>query len=155
MFDCGAHGGYPETPVAHMTRTLGTDGLVVESVPETPEVPGRQHFYAGRQFQLFGPDPVGLNNYIRTVAVIQDGKRWMFNVTGQAQPFEDTAAYQRRRVKDRLTDDMLVDYCQSLGLPLADPDFFCGPCVLVETHEKSPFPVLSLRQARRELGLEP
>lgn len=61
----------------------------------------------------------------------ESGSRWVFQQFGEPLDFEDTDAYLSRRIRDRLTPTMLVDYCAALGLRPFDDAFYTGPCVML------------------------
>ena len=56
----------------------------------------------------------------RDVAAVKDGKSWEFWNAGNPLSFEDLGAYKRRKVADRLTDEMVIDYCRKCGIDLED-----------------------------------
>lgn len=154
IFDNGIQGGDPSTTVGYLSRTLAVQGVVVVSVPDVSVV-GHPSRYGARQFEMFAPIATGFLNYVRTISVVRDGSRWRFDANGTVQDFEDVEAYQRRRVADRFTATMLVDYAASLGLRPFDPDFFIGPCALVRNPATPPpnAVVLSLRDAQKWAGI--
>ncbi|WP_205649263.1 hypothetical protein, partial [Schaalia canis] len=58
--------------------------------------------------------------------------------------FEDRGAYESRRVVDRFTPAMLVEYCAALGLRPFDEDFYADECyriVKVAKGWESPRPI--------------
>jgi hypothetical protein len=57
-------------------------------------------------------------NLVWDVSAFNEGGRWVWQRTGQIQPFEETAAYNNRRIKDRFTKEMLIRYCDALSIPL-------------------------------------
>ena len=65
--------------------------------------------------------------------------------------------YKRRKVVERFTPSMLVDYAAALGLEPFGGDFFPGPCLLVLNPAVPPSVavVLSLRDAQRWAGIVP
>ena len=79
----------------------------------------------------------------------QDG-RWEFYQSGEPLPFEDLEAYERRRVRDRFTPEMLDAYCAALGLRPFDPDFYLASGIV--RYDDEPVPLLSpvLRFLRRK-----
>lgn len=156
-FDCSVQGGDPSTTVGYLARTLKTQGVVVVSIPDAPEGPGRPRRFGARQFEMFAPISTDFLNYVRTVSVVRDGERWRFDANGTVQDFEDVETYKRRRVAERFTSEMLVNYTAALGLRPFDGDFFPGPCVLVRNPAVPPpgALVLSIRDAQRWAGIVP
>lgn len=156
LFDNGANGGDPDTTVGYLAEKILCQGLVVESIPGATTTTGPRR-YGAIQFEMFGPVRTDFLNYVRTVSVTQDGTRWRFDQGGTVQDFEDLAAYRRRRVVDRFTLSMLIDYAAALGVHPFDPDFYLGPSVLV----MSPLPTdvglrsMSIAEAQRMHGIRP
>jgi hypothetical protein len=154
-FDCSIRGTDAVSAVGHLSQTIGCEGLAVRAVPHipTPE-PGR---LGAIQFEMFAPHRTGFLNYLRTIAVTHDGRRWRFDTWGEAQPFEETAAYAARRVKDRFTSDMLERYCEAVGVHVFDPASYGPRSALVESRVRLPEDgrVMSLRQTQTWLGIVP
>jgi len=79
--------------------------------------------------------------------------RWEFEEWGEPFPFEEVEQYQARRIKDRLTPEMVERYCGHLGIDLFNPDFYSGRACIFETqvHPDTPkllsFPNQSGKQA--------
>jgi hypothetical protein len=47
--------------------------------------------------EMFGPEGTGSLKSIRSVGVSSDGSRWSFDLSGEAQPFEDTEEYLSKK----------------------------------------------------------
>ena len=156
VFDCGVNGGDQISSVGYLSRTVHCQGLVVCAVGYTPYLgPDRPGRYYGLQFQMFGPRQTHFLNYVRGVSLVQDGDRWHFDVSGEVQDFERVDAYSARAVRERFTEQMMIDYCAALGLRPFDEDFYPGPAALV-VNPALPRPgtlVLTLAQAQKRLGL--
>jgi len=155
VFDCGVQGGDPSTTVGFLARTMRIQGVVVVSIPDVPAGPEQPERYGARQFEMFGPVATDCLNYVRTISVVRDGCRWRFDANGTIQDFEQVEAYKRRRVVERFTSSMLVEYAAALGLEPFNEAFFPGPCVLV-TNPAVPPPgavVLNIQQAQRWSGI--
>ncbi len=56
----------------------------------------------------------------RLISVMLDGNRWRFDTGGTPFAFEDMPAYDRRKLRDRLTPVMIESYLRKLGC-VADP----------------------------------
>jgi hypothetical protein len=155
VFDCGVQGGDPTTTVGYLARTLRLQGVVVVSIPDTPATAGRPQRFGARQLEMFAPMSTDFLNYIRTVSVVRDGDRWRFDANGTVQDFEDVGAYKRRRVAERFTGMMLVEYAAALGLRPFEGEFFPGPSVLVRSPAVPPpgALVLSLQDAQQRAGI--
>ncbi|WP_433380778.1 hypothetical protein ACQPZX_15920 [Actinoplanes sp. CA-142083] len=156
VLDCLYQGGNQVTTVGYLARTMRVQGLVVSSISDSRGAPGVPQRFGARQFELFAPIETDFLNYVRTISVIREGERWRFDAAGTVQDFEDEAAYARRKIADRFTEDMLADYCAALGLHPFDDDFYPGPSILLETDEPVPHGAyaLSLAEARRKWGYD-
>ena len=62
----------------------------------------------------------------RTVSAILDGERWAFFQRGARLSFEVVSNYRRRRVRERLNRDSLVDYLGTLLWDLGSPEFWAA-----------------------------
>lgn len=157
-FDCGIQGTDAVSTVGHLTRFLKLQGIAIRSVPDTRglkvENPGR---CGSVQFELFGPLQTEFLNYVRTVSVSHDGRRWRFDATGTIQDFEDVAAYSARNVKDRFNSQALSRYCESLGVRPFDEEFYGRRSFLVTSSAKIPRGGLSLgyKEAQAYQGIVP
>ena len=67
------------------------------------------------------------------VATYQDS-RWEFETWGERFPFEEIERYTAKRIKDRLTPDMISRYCSHFGIDLFNPDFYTGEACILETY---------------------
>lgn len=154
VLDCGYPHGDPVSTIGHLARSLQLHGVAITSIPGSSRPDGPAPFGA-RKLEMFGPVPTDFLNYVRTVSVVQDGSRWRFDANGIVQDFEDLDAYQRRRIAERFTASMLVEYAAALGLRPFDEDFYPGPSVLVRNPAVAPpgVLVLSLADARERLGI--
>ena len=113
-------------------------------------VPREQYRFPATQFELLGPEGEQPLHYVRTVSAgIFDSGRWSFEAHGAVQPFEQIARYGARRVRDRLTREMLVQYLQTLGIHADDPDFY-GTCHLFQENATYERRTMSVEQVRTE-----
>ena len=157
-FDCGLRGTDPIGTVAYLARTVGCHGLAIDVVPHTRGLPGLRHGgYGAVQFEMFGPSETAFLNYERTIAVAHDGGKWVFIASGTEQWFEETSAYQARRVRDRFTSDMLERYCQALELDIFNAAAYGPRAILVRSHADLPADayVMSLDEVQRWLEIVP
>lgn len=75
--------------------------------------------FQGTQFRYYhGPQR-------REIAVAMDESfRWQFVATGDPLPFEDLAAYQRRKRRDRFDRSMVFDYLRAIGYDCKAEEFW-------------------------------
>ena len=52
------------------------------------------------------------------------GEKWIFFADGEIQPFEDKRNYGRKQVKDRLNNEVIINYLKKGGYDLSNTDFF-------------------------------
>src|SRR5687768_5569801 len=96
-FDNSVLGSDTFGPVSYLAQQLGCRGVEIGCREGTAKRG------ASATFSLCGPEQTDWLNVIRSVAAVQDMGRWEWSASGTPQPFEDVSAYQRRRVRDRLT----------------------------------------------------
>ena len=60
--------------------------------------------------------------------------RWEFSEDGERLPFEEVDKYQAKKIKDRLTFEMVERYCGHLGIELFDPDFYAGAGYIIHSY---------------------
>jgi hypothetical protein len=135
-------------PVSYLAQQLGCRGVAIGYRE------GTARRGASASFSLYGPDQADWLNVVRSVAAVQDNGRWEWSASGTPQPFEDAAAYLRRRVRDRLTPDMLASYCGALGIRPFDESFYGLAGQVVENvGVTAPVRTETLEQARAWHGL--
>lgn len=150
IFDNSYTGGALSSTVSHLARALGTHGVAIVSIPQDEY--GQRVRWGARQFEMFGPIATDFVNFVRTISVVNEGGRWRFDANGTVQDFEDVTAYRRRRVADRLTNEMLEKYARALGIDPFSEAYYTGPSVLID----APRPELErigLSDARKRLGI--
>lgn len=80
--------------------------------------------YPARLLEVDGADGTSPLAMERSILVVNDGGRWVFETHGSAYPFENEAAYGNRVKSSRFTSEMLFGYLRSLGVPVdVDPDW--------------------------------
>ncbi|GEO95832.1 hypothetical protein [Kocuria turfanensis] len=115
---------------------LQVHGLQISSSPHTLRRDG-----TGRPgnmvFEIH--DPAGDGTRV-IAAQVGDGDRWVFTNIGRVRPFERTEAYGARRIRDRLSGEMIADYCAALGLFPFEEDFYGPRGLLLEQAPESYLP---------------
>jgi hypothetical protein len=125
--DNGHRGTDAFAPVSYLAVTHQCHGARVVAVPDssaalkTKSGKGR---YGAVIFELYGPKPNPILNYVRTIAAINDGGKWVFDQSGEPLAWERTELYNKRRIRDRFTFDALVEVTAGLGLRPFDEDFY-------------------------------
>jgi hypothetical protein len=135
FFDNGHHGTDATTPMAYLARTLGCRALRVVAVPhqEPRQENGRwRGRYGAIIFDLFGPKATNYSNTIRSIALMNDGGKWIFEERGDRLPFENAETYRAGRVRDRFPFELLARYLKELGLEPFNEQFYGSQAVLVE-----------------------
>lgn len=147
-FDNSVLGSDTFGPVSYLAQQIGCRGVAIGYREET------DRRGASASFNVYGPEQTDWLNVVRSVAAVQDYGRWEWSMSGTPQPFEDVAAYQRRRVRDRLTPDMLFAYCGALGIRPFDESFYGTAGQMVENvGVTAPVRTETLEQARAWHGL--
>ena len=75
-------------------------------------------FYKGFSFKKYAEEKI-----LRLVYTMQDPK-WIFHEQGEVLSFENTANYEKKRIKDRLNKDIIIEYCSRLGFDIANDNFW-------------------------------
>jgi len=136
-------------PVSYLAQQLGCRGVAIGCRK------GTARREASATFSLYGPEQTDRLNVVRSVAAVEDDGRWEWSASGSPQPFEDIGAYNRRRVRDRLTPDMIANYCGALGIRPFDEYFYGTAGQLVENVRiTGNVRTETLQQARAWHGLE-
>ncbi len=102
--------------------------------------------YPAVMWEVWAPKRMGGNEwgYRRSVAVSNNGGKWVFEESGEPYPFEERGRYATSRKRDRFTRDMLRRYLAASALDpfvegalRADAIF---PAILLETSVRGPAP---------------
>lgn len=60
----------------------------------------------------------------RIIQSYKDDDKWVFYETGNLLPFEETQYYKKRYIKDRLPNELIMQYLSSMGWDIAHRDFW-------------------------------
>lgn len=152
-FSNNARGTDAWNAVSYLCRELACHGISILNKPHTAH--GREGIAGAVRFEYFGPRQTHFLNYIRSITAAYDGRKWVFALGGQQQTFETPEAYKARSVRDRFTGDMLVDYCQKLGVSPYDESFYLNRGIVLKANRpvEPPNAIATLDQARQWLGL--
>jgi hypothetical protein len=146
-FDNGWQGSNVFSTMSYLAKLLRCRGLRIVAVDDTSardhELPPARREEGALMFELYVDHDTQWLNTERAIIVMRDGGPWKFLQSGNPLPFEDTTRYTARKVRDRFTYEMLVEYAAALGLRPFDEDFYLPPerptAVLVE-QEGGTFP---------------
>ncbi|MFD1709579.1 hypothetical protein FVQ98_11215 [Ottowia sp. GY511] len=132
----------------YLTRTLKVRSIAIVMVVDGPDSLGSMQFSYRNGTALVNlgtPEAPYYDFPTRSVAAHRESK-WEFREHGEPLPFEEFGSYRERRIKDRLTPEMIERYCGYLGISLFDLSFYDGVGRLIDfaapqgTVEVSSFP---------------
>ena len=122
-----------------LSKLMRTRALALDFSPEEPPCKDLPSQLPGVQMQIFDGKTARVGApYLRVIAAVLDGDRWVFDQSGEIQDFEDVANYTKRRIRDRFTVEMLDRYCRVLGVRLFDHDFYGPEAILMESDISHP-----------------
>lgn len=112
-FDNGA-GGTDAGPPCVLSSRIGVDSIRVVVADETVDSrSGKVAQYGATILEYYCN---GVER--RHIFAANDGGKWKFGEFGDPFPFENTAAYKAKSIKDRLTNAMLLGYLKDLDVKL-------------------------------------
>ena len=140
FFDNGLRMSDPESAVGHLCAVMPSRGIVVHCSPDRSEVTDRKalRIYGVVSFRMFGAHRTSWLNQERAIVAMNDGGSWVFSTEGTEQAFEEPEQYAARRIRDRLTDEMLERYCGACGIRLFDGAFYGPKAAIITTIQKLP-----------------
>ena len=126
-------GGNDQSFAHVMHRTLACAYIRACYIPDTIRGSGSTQTgnYGATIFAYYAPEASSIVS-TRDVCAMNDGGRWTFDQSGEPFAFEDTSKFSARRVADKFTPEMLDSYLSNFGIRKNDPDFYCGPYVLIQ-----------------------
>lgn len=148
-----AHGTDAQSRMSFLAEQIGCRGLRVVNVPNGI---GKGGGYGATILEIYGPKQEGQAlNYIRSIAAANDGGRWVFELDGTPQPFEEPEKYKARLVRDRFTPEMLDRYLRALKISAFDESFYLPEQALLLSMASSvpaSVQLYSLEEARAKYG---
>jgi hypothetical protein len=134
-FDNGWRGGDPASVIATLCELHGHRGVRASCVPHKPsKVNGGSQ--GSVVLEVYGPKGLPILNTERSIFAAYNGSKWEFGTHGKPLPFENIAAYEAKRVRDRFTPELLQKYLGELGIDAFNLEYYCAdkgtPAVLVE-----------------------
>lgn len=107
--------------VGHLAMKHGWDAVIACIVPDE----GYRGHLAARRLALYRRnDQDHRGGKVRDIAVSFDDRKWYFDSSGVPLPFENTFSYAAKRIRDRLTPAMVIEYCHHLGVRPFDETFY-------------------------------
>lgn len=120
-FQNGIQGSDPFPAMSYLARQMDVLAMRICCTPDRAAYPATiWEVYAPEA--LGGDPPLGCR---RSIAVMNDGGRWIFEESGVRYPFEQVECYSARRKRDRFTGEMLRDYLRHFGVELFTDEFLC------------------------------
>jgi hypothetical protein len=157
IFANGLRGNDVFSPVSYLPLRLNCRGLEVGYAPDRSKSARKDliRVWGHALFALYGPGNTDWLNRIRYISVSNDVSGWSFSESGNVQPYEEAQAYEKRRIQERLTFEMLERYCRELGVEVNKLDFY-GPrsCAVKITGRKHRCDIsMSIAEANSHLDL--
>jgi hypothetical protein len=157
IFSNGLRVNDVSSAVGHLPQVLQCRGLEISCTPDRSAVPRKDIIrpYGATTFSLYGPEKTDWLNRTRRISSYNEGDHWVFEAAGEIQHYEKTEHYQKRKIVDRFTPELLESYCGALGIEPFNENFYASSCLLAQTTKRaaSPGPVMSISEARSHLYL--
>jgi hypothetical protein len=64
------------------------------------------------------------DNKERIVRALYDNPKWTFFEKGEILPFENSEYYKKKKITDRMNNDIMKEYLLKLGVDINSPDFY-------------------------------
>ena len=132
------HGTCLNSDPPYLCEKLGGREIAVTLVRDIPKIkPGSTQFlykdYTRAEKVLSATGTDWCDQFPRRYITAHHESRWEFVEQGEPLPFEEVEQYQARRIKDRLTPEMVERYCSHFGIDLFNPDFYSGRACVFES----------------------
>jgi len=127
IFDNSSGGGDPSGVLGNLALRDAFRGVLVAHQPEDPPDGAWGHY----AFHIY--DRAGELGFLRTLSAIKDEGGWEWDEFGEQQPFEQPEFYQRRRIRDRLPLELLIEYCAAMGAHPFDVSWYGSRGLIVTT----------------------
>lgn len=138
-FDNGHRGTDATSVISFLAKRIGCMGIRVVAIPDQKEVSasGASGQHGATIMEVYGQDDTDFLNYIRSVSVTNDGKKWCFSQAGVPFHFENLSNYKNREVKERFTGELLESYLNDFGISPFNEDFYMPSGTKASLVEKS------------------
>ena len=126
FFDNGWRGTDAFSAISYLSERLKCRGVRALYVPHSlsRESGNEKGRYGATLLERYSPSHVEALNVERSVAVVFDGRRWVFSQSGRQLDFESPSEYENRVVKERFTKDMLAKYLKCLNISAFEERFY-------------------------------
>ena len=124
--------GAVELPTWSAAEGLGVSGYHICNIPNTISKDQRSGAWGAREIEYRTTETPFNQEPKFGIHLINDAGRWCFYRYGEKQPFENEKVYKSYRKTDRFTQEMLIDYCKALGIPVYDRNFYSDKYILIE-----------------------
>lgn len=131
-FQNGIQGSDPFPAMSYLAKRMNVLSMRVCATPTNA-------LWPALIWEVYAPEYLGGKpplNYRRSIAVSNDGGRWVFEETGIPFDFERTELYEERRKKDRFPRELLVEYLGQFSLRPFEDQFYSielgSPAVLLQ-----------------------
>lgn len=114
--------------VSYLPSILKCRGLEVGHAPDLSHTHRKDAIrkWGHTLFSLYGSEQTDWLNRIRRISVWNDVEGWQFSAEGEVQTFEEPNEYEKPKIRERFSAEMLERYCRALGIELNDAEFY-GP----------------------------
>ena len=125
----------------NMRRLFSLDSVILRYVPNIyppknyKELETYHQSYGSLELSYTNPSGTLIhgNSTGRWISLSRQGlRKWDFYNKGEPFDFEDISIYEKRRVTDRFTPELMLQYAQKLGIDPYNIDFYDGPAILYE-----------------------
>ena len=132
------HGTCLNSDPPYLCEKLGVREIAVTLVRDIPKIkPGSTQFlykdYTRAEKVLSATGTGWCDQFPRRYIAAHHESRWEFVDQGDPLPFEEIEQYQARRIKDRLTPEMVERYYSHFGIDLFNPEFYSGRACVFES----------------------
>ena len=146
--------GAVELPTSYAAEKLKVSSYYVCNVPNTISADHRSGSWGARMIVFRKPDNPINKEPTFGVELVNDCGKWHFYRFGRTQLFEDEKAYKALRKPNRFTEEMLVKYCQELGIPVYDRNWYSNKWIIIEGKPRPNEHGISYQEARIMLRIK-
>lgn len=116
-------------PISVLSKKIGCLSILITCKPNIKNV-----WYGQTRMDIISPS--GAEK--RVLCASNDGGRWDWFGLGTPFEWENISAYENRKIADRFTPHMLIQYCKHFGIDLFNIEKFDSPYYLVTNNRINP-----------------